>query len=80
MKIPTTRTRWRQFYIDAFVEDAKLLGLKVAHEADTHMPRATDHVPHMVAMIETLVANGHAYVGADGAVYYAVESFEATAG
>lgn len=66
-----------QFYIDAFLDDGRALGLKVAHEAATNMPRATDHVPHMVAMIETLVEKGHAYVGADGAVYYAVESFEA---
>jgi len=65
-----------QFYIDAFLDDGRQLGLKVADEAATNMPRATAHVPHMVAMIETLVAKGHAYVGADGAVYYAVESFE----
>ncbi|MEE9405666.1 MAG: cysteine--tRNA ligase [Algisphaera sp.] len=65
-----------QFYIDAFLEDGKLLGLKVAHEAATNMPRATAHVPQMIAMVERLVAENHAYVGADGAVYYDVASFE----
>ncbi len=65
-----------QFYIDAFLDDGRALGLKVAHEAAMNMPRATDHVPHMVAMIQTLVDKGHAYVGADGAVYYDVQSFE----
>ncbi|MEM6854794.1 MAG: cysteine--tRNA ligase [Planctomycetota bacterium] len=65
-----------QFYIDAFLEDAKLLGMKVADEYPHNMPRATDHVPNMVTMIAELVAKDHAYVAADGAVYFSVESFE----
>jgi cysteinyl-tRNA synthetase len=28
----------------------------------THEPRATAHIPGMIAMIETLIAKGHAYV------------------
>jgi cysteinyl-tRNA synthetase len=36
-------------------------------------PRATEHVPQMIAMIERLIAAGHAYV-ADGHVLFAVES------
>lgn len=64
-----------QFYIDAFIEDAKLLGMKVADEYPQNIPRATDHVPHMIAMVEDLVAKDHAYVAADGAVYFSVESF-----
>jgi len=36
-------------------------------------PRATAHVPHMVAMIERLVARGHAYA-ADGHVLFSVPS------
>lgn len=65
-----------QFYIDAFVEDAKLLGMKVADEYPQNMPRATDHVPHMIAMVEGLVSKDHAYVADDGAVYFSVESFD----
>ncbi|MEM7626806.1 MAG: cysteine--tRNA ligase [Planctomycetota bacterium] len=65
-----------QFYIDAFLEDARQLGMKVADEYPLNMPRATAHVPHMIAMIESLVAKDHAYVAADGAVYFAVQSFE----
>lgn len=68
-----------QFYIDAFIEDAKLLGMKVAQEYEAsggrNMPRATDHVPDMIAMVEALVAKDHAYVAEDGAVYFSVESF-----
>ena len=64
------------FYIDAFVADARALGLKVADEVGRgRMPRATAFVPQMVAMIERLVDRGHAYVGDDGAVYYDVQSF-----
>jgi L-cysteine:1D-myo-inositol 2-amino-2-deoxy-alpha-D-glucopyranoside ligase len=36
-------------------------------------PRATRHIPQMVAMIERLVANGHAYL-AEGHVYFSVAS------
>ncbi|MBA2633514.1 MAG: cysteine--tRNA ligase, partial [Chloroflexi bacterium] len=36
-----------------------------------HFPRATEHVPQMVAMIERLVANGLAYP-AEGNVYFSV--------
>lgn len=38
-------------------------------------PRATAHIAEQIAMVETLVANGHAYVGEDGSVYYRVRSF-----
>ena len=36
-------------------------------------PRATRHIPQMVALIERLVANGHAYL-AEGHVYFSVTS------
>jgi cysteinyl-tRNA synthetase len=37
-------------------------------------PRATEHIGEIIAMVETLVAKGHAYQ-VDGDVYFAVESF-----
>jgi cysteinyl-tRNA synthetase len=37
-------------------------------------PRATAHVPDMIAVIESLIARGHAYA-ADGHVLFAVSSF-----
>ena len=37
-------------------------------------PRATEHVPEMIAMIESLLASGHAY-RAEGNVYFDVRSF-----
>ena len=53
-----------------FLDDMAALG---ALEPD-HMPRATEFIPQMVAMIEGLIASGHAYV-ADGHVMFAVESY-----
>ncbi|MDO9213208.1 MAG: cysteine--tRNA ligase [Methylococcales bacterium] len=38
-------------------------------------PRATQSIPDIVAMIETLISNGLAYVGANGDVFYAVTKF-----
>ncbi len=38
-------------------------------------PRATYHIPEIIAMVEKLIANGHAYVAADGDVMFDVESF-----
>ena len=64
-----------EFYIQAFLQDARALGLKVADEYPQRMPRATGHVEQMQAMIRKLIDTGHAYVADDGAVYYAVESF-----
>jgi cysteinyl-tRNA synthetase len=40
----------------------------------TYEPRATGHIPDMVALIERLIARGHAYA-AGGDVYFDVRSF-----
>lgn len=64
-----------QFFIDAFLADAKRLGLKVADEYPAQMPRATDHIEQMKSLIEKLIERGHAYIAQDGAVYYDVQSF-----
>ena len=54
-----------------FLEDMAAVG---ALEPD-HMPRATAYIPQMVAMIEGLIAKGHAYA-AEGHVLFAVESYK----
>jgi cysteinyl-tRNA synthetase len=53
-----------------FKDDLAVLRILPAH----HYPRATEHIPEMIAMIEALLANGHAYA-ADGNVYFDVRSF-----
>jgi cysteinyl-tRNA synthetase len=59
------------FYIEAFFEDIKALNIQ---SADLY-PRATDHVPEMVALIKTLMARGYAYRGEDGSIYYTISKF-----
>lgn len=57
-------------YADLFFADLDALRFREAHE----YPRATGHIPEMIAQIEQLLARGHAYqVGHE--VYYSVESF-----
>jgi cysteinyl-tRNA synthetase len=53
-----------------FKEDLAVLRIVPAH----HYPRATEHIPEMIAMIEALLASGHAY-SAQGNVYFDVRSF-----
>jgi cysteinyl-tRNA synthetase len=38
-------------------------------------PRAVQHIPHQIRMIETLMQRGHAYATADGSVYFKVASY-----
>jgi len=63
------------YFTDAFLADARSLGLKITDEFPQHMPRATEHIPQMQALIKSLLDRGHAYIAPDGAVYYSVESF-----
>jgi len=58
-------------YIQAMHEDAAALGIL---PPDVE-PRATGHIPEIIAMIQRLIDNGHAYVADNGDVYYAVASF-----
>ena len=67
-----------RFYADAFVTDAKALGLKVASDADQRpelMPRPTGLIPQMLEMILALVERGHAYIATDGVAYFDTQSF-----
>jgi cysteinyl-tRNA synthetase len=38
-------------------------------------PRATEHIPEMISLIEELIKRDHAYVSGNGDVYFSVESF-----
>ncbi|NEX18541.1 MAG: cysteine--tRNA ligase [Halochromatium sp.] len=58
-------------FISAMHEDAAALAVL----PPTDEPRATEHIDEILAMIERLIANGHAYVADNGDVYYAVASF-----
>lgn len=57
-------------YMRSYFADMDALGVKRPDIS----PRASAHVPEQIALIEELIANGHAYV-ADGSVYFDVISF-----
>jgi cysteinyl-tRNA synthetase len=57
-------------YIEAYRRDMAALGI----EPPDLEPRATEHVPQMIALIERLLAAGVAYV-LDGDVYFEVRRF-----
>ena len=57
-------------YIEEFYTDMGALGLK----DPTIEPKATEHIPEMIALVQGLIEKGHAYE-VEGDVYYAVESF-----
>ena len=54
----------------AYAEDMRRLG---AGEPDV-VPHATTHIPQIIAMVERLIASGHAYA-AEGHVLFSVASF-----
>ncbi len=58
-------------FIAALHEDSGALGIL---PPDLE-PRATGHMPGIIAMIERLIAKGHAYAADNGDVYYDVSSF-----
>ncbi|HEX6643122.1 MAG TPA: cysteine--tRNA ligase [Gemmatimonadales bacterium] len=60
-------------YIDAFHADRRYLRIRDA----SVYPRATDFVPQMVALVESLLAKGIAYRSDDGSVYFAIARFPA---
>jgi cysteinyl-tRNA synthetase len=60
-------------YEAAFFDDLKTLSCRMPHDT----PRATEHVPEIVALIEKLMAVGLAYRAGDGSVYFSIEKYRA---
>ena len=58
-------------YIQAFFEDLDTLGIERAE----HYPRATEHVPEMIAIAKSLEARGHTYES-QGSLYFRIDSFD----
>ncbi len=59
--------QWR----DKFHADCEALACLPPHIE----PSAVEHIPQQIAMIETLIAKGHAYASDDGSVYFKISSF-----
>jgi cysteinyl-tRNA synthetase len=60
-------------YVAAYREDMSALGVTGDFAPDIE-PAATAHIPQMIAMIERLIAQGHAYA-AEGHALFAVDTF-----
>ena len=56
-------------FVDSFFDDLDTLHVERAER----YPRATAHVPEMIALVERLVERGHAYVK-DGSVFFRIAS------
>jgi cysteinyl-tRNA synthetase len=73
-RVRENKTTLREFtgkFETAFLDDLKALGCREPHQK----PRATEHIPEIIALIEKLVARGVAYKAADGSVYFSIEKY-----
>jgi cysteinyl-tRNA synthetase len=57
-------------YTQAFLEDSRTLGI----EPPDIMPRATDHIPEMIALIRQLEQRGYTYEK-EGSTYFSISRF-----
>ena len=57
--------------VDIFHADRKYLRIE---DAEVY-PKATETIPEMIALVETLMKRGVAYLAEDGSVYFAIERF-----
>lgn len=58
-------------YTSVFMEDMVRLRITMPDV----MPRATEHIPDMVALIATLLEKGHAYRTEDGSIFFRIASW-----
>ena len=75
-RVRETRLPLREFtarFEAAFFEDLKTLHC----QAPGQTPRATEHIAHIIALIEALMARGLAYRAPDGSVYFSIEKYRA---
>jgi cysteinyl-tRNA synthetase len=73
-RVQENKTTLREFtgkFETAFFDDLKTLNCRPPHQT----PRATEHIPEIIALIEKLVARGVAYKAGDGSVYFSIEKY-----
>ena len=66
----TSLKAFTEFYTKAFFEDLDTLNIS---KADVY-PKATEHIPEMIALIQTLLKEGYAYTANDG-IYFNIQKF-----
>ncbi len=73
-RVQQRHTTLREFtgkYETEFLADFDALQCRRPHI----LPRATEHIPEIVSLIEKLVARGIAYQAPDGSVYFSIEKY-----
>ena len=73
-RVQENKTTLREFtgkFETAFFDDLKALNCLPPHQT----PRATEHIPEIIGLIEKLVARGVAYQAGDGSVYFSIEKY-----
>lgn len=60
---------------DKYIKEYKTDAEGLCAEPATRNPRATEHIPQIIKLVETLIEKGHAYPVANGDVYFSVRSF-----
>ncbi len=64
---------YTKVYKEAFFSDLRTLNV----ERVEHYPEATNYIPHMIKMIQTLFDKGYAYQGGDDSIYFSIKKFKA---
>src|SRR5659263_31856 len=67
-----TLSELTEHYSKVFFKDMDVLELVPADV----FPKATEHVPEMIDIIQQMMKNGYAYRGKDGSVYYDISKFK----
>jgi cysteinyl-tRNA synthetase len=73
-RVRETKTTLPEFtgkFETAFFEDLKTLNCLSPHQT----PRATEHIPEIISLIEKLIARGIAYKASEGSVYFSIEKY-----
>jgi cysteinyl-tRNA synthetase len=73
-RVRENKTSLRDFtapFEKAFADDLKTLNCRPHHQN----PRATEHIPEIIGLIEKLVSRGVAYQAADRSVYFSIEKY-----
>ena len=73
-RVHEAKTTLREFvakFENAFLDDLQTLGCLRPH----HLPRATEHIPEMIEIIDTLMKRGIAYQAADRSIYFSIEKY-----
>ncbi|MEM8998497.1 MAG: cysteine--tRNA ligase, partial [Acidobacteriota bacterium] len=68
------RRSWREITFTYMEEYQRLSAAMGNRPVDVH-PRATDHIPEMIDIVERLLKSKNAYVAANGDVYFDTASF-----